>query len=497
MSEHFLPHPAEEPEAAGGWRTWTGFALAPLLLIAVILTSPPEGLSLPGWRAAGVGLVMALLWITEALPIPVTALLPLVLFPLLGIASMKDTSAPYADPVIFLFMGGFMLSLAMQRWNLHKRIALGIVSRVGSRPSSIVLGFLIATAFLSMWVSNAATAVMMLPIAISVAELMRESSSEGNGRLRGFEVALMLAVAYASSIGGMATPIGTPPNAFLVGFMERTYGTQIGFAHFMTVGVPLLVFAIPATWLVLTRLCFRVPAAEVPGVKEKLGAELARMGPMSRGEVLTALAFTLAALLWMFRPLIVAGLPVLKDLSDTSIAMIAAIALFAIPVNARKGIFVLNWKQAAKLPWEVLILFGGGLSLAAALQSTQFAEWLGGQSARLSHLPLWAMVLVVSLTLNFLTELTSNTAVTAAFLPVVGSLAVGTGHPPLLLAFAAALSASCAFMLPVGTPPNAIVFGSGRVALPQMARAGILLNLSMSALITLLTMTLIRWLFRV
>lgn len=496
---------AEGIEPSSGVRLWIGLAALPILLVAIIVVPPPDGLSVGGWRAAGVGLLMGMLWITEALPLAATALLPLVLFPLLGVTSgrtaMMDAAAPYADPVIFLFMGGFMLSLAMQRWNLHKRIALSIISHVGSRPRAIIGGFLVATAFISMWVSNAATAMMMLPIGLSVTALMEETM--GRETARTFCLSLMLAIGFASTIGGLGTPVGTPPNGILVGYMKNQHGIDISFLNFMSVGIPLMAVSLPVTHLLLTRWCFRVSNDTVPGAHERIADDLRKLGPMGFGERAVAVVFGLAAVLWIGRPWIVDWMPHagnLKAMSsgmDTVIAMLAGLALFVIPVDLRRGIFVLDWKQAAKLPWDVLVLFGGGLSLAAAFDRTKFAGWLGEQATALGILPFWGIVLVVALAVIFLSELASNTAIAAAFVPVAASLAVGLHQDPLLLTVPTTLAASCAFMLPVGTPPSAIIFGSGYLTLPQMARVGIWLNLLFAGLITVFAMTVIRWAFAV
>lgn len=496
---------AEGTERSPGLRLKIGLIAAPALLIAILFIPPPEGLTTAAWRAAGIGLLMGVLWITETLPLAATALLPLVLFPLLGVTSGKtamiDAAAPFADPVIFLFMGGFMLSLAMQRWNLHKRIALSIIAHVGSRPHAIIWGFLVATAFISMWVSNAATAMMMLPIGLSVTALMEEAM--GRERARTFCLALMLAIGYASTIGGLGTPVGTPPNGILVGYMKNQHGIDMNFLSFMSVGIPLIAISLPFTHLLLTRWCFQVANDVVPGAHERFAADLRELGPMHHGERVVAIVFGLAALLWIGRPWIVDWIPPLSGLKamssgmDTVIAMIAGLSLFIIPVDLKRGLFVLDWKQAAKLPWDVLVLFGGGLSLAAAFDKTEFAEWLGAQATALGGLPFWGIVLVIALAIIFLSELASNTAIAAAFVPVAASLAAGLHQNPLLLTIPTAFAASCAFMLPVGTPPSAIIFGSGYLTLPQMARVGIWLNLLFAGLITLFAVTIIRWVFGV
>jgi sodium-dependent dicarboxylate transporter 2/3/5 len=438
---------------------------------------------------------MGVLWISEALPIPATALLPLVIFPLFGIAPLKEASAPYADPIIFLFMGGFMLSMAMQKWNLHRRIALGILAKVGSRPHAIIWGFLLATTFLSMWVSNAATAMMMMPIGLSVTSMMKDMG----GEQKNFSLSLMLAIGYASTIGGLGTPIGTPPNGILVGALSAApYHNEIGFLKFLAIGLPMIAISLPVVHLLLTRWCHKVSNDEIPGAGEGLRADFRALGPMGKGEIITAAIFVLAALLWITRERTQHLVPALKGpTGDTLIAMFSALLLFFAPVNLRKGEFVLDWKCASKIPWEVLVLFGGGLSLAKAFETTKFADWLGSQAGLLSGYPIWAIVLITSLAIIFLSELASNTAIAAAFVPIAASMAVGMGQNPLVLALPVTFAASCAFMLPVGTPPSAIVYASGQFTLPQMAKAGIWLNLLFAALITIFSMTLVRWVFGV
>lgn len=474
-----------DPSRFLGWRRAVGLAFIPGMLGVMLIAPVPMGLADDAWRVACLAVMMAALWISEAIPIPATALLPLVLMPLVGVATVEEAAAPYANPVIYLFMGGFLLSLSMQRWGLHRRMALGILGRVGSRPRSILGGFMLASALLSMWISNAATTLMMLPIAISITQLLKQVDAKA---VKQFAPPLMLALAYASSIGGLGTPIGTPPNAFLVGHLQTEYGIELGFGQFMLMGLPVMAVSLPLVYWLLTRVCFDVPAVEVAGAHETIVQEQGKLGRMGRGEAVTALVFGLAALLWVIRPLLAKSLPALNLLGDAGVAMLAGLVLFVIPVDWRRGEFVMNWEHGKRLPWDVLILFGGGLTLARQIETTGLAAWLGAQAAPLAALPLWLTVLVVCLIITFLTELTSNTATAAALVPVAASLSVGMGHSPLLLALPVCLSASCAFMLPVATPPNAIVFGSGWVGLHQMARTGFWLNWLMVIVITLATL---------
>lgn len=469
-----------------------GLLLAPLVLALVLWREPPAGMDLPAWRTAGVVAVMALLWMTEAIPIPATALLPLVLFPLLGIAPIQQTAAPYANPVIYLFLGGFILALGLQRWRLHERVAFWIVSLTGSRATRVLAGFMAATAFISMWMNNSATTVMMLPMAVSVAALFREHLRGDVRAQEGVGLALMLGVAYASSIGGIGTLVGTAPNAFMAGFMRETYGVNIGFGQWMLVAVPLVVVGITLTHAILARACLTDLRLEVPGLQDEVRAELAKLGGWKTGEVAVALVFCLAALLWVGQPFFK---PLVPGISDAGIAMAAGLVLFLIPVNWRDGEFVLSARDLRDLPFGVLILLGGGLSMAEMVDKTGLAAWLGACTTAWQGLPIAAVIALVAVAILFLTELTSNTATTATFLPIVASVAVGMGQSPMLLTLPAVMAASCAFMLPVGTPPNAIVFASGLVPLPRMARVGLLVNALFAVLIPLTVLTLGAWVF--
>jgi sodium-dependent dicarboxylate transporter 2/3/5 len=457
---------------------WIGLFLGPLLLVACLLTDPPAGLSETAWRTVGMAAMMAVWWSTEAVPIPATSLLPVLLIPLLGIDSLAKATAPYANPTIFLFLGGFLLGLAMQRWNLHKRIALATLLAVGNQPSRQIAGFMIATAFISMWVSNTATSIMMLPIGLSVIGLLTEGSAREQSER--FATALLLGIAYAASVGGIATLIGTPPNALLAAFLRENHDVHIGFGQWMLLGVPVTAGMLLFTWWWLTRGGFRLSGGDS---RSMLQQEMAALGPMSRQEKLVALIFTLAALAWIFQPLLAEPLP---GLNDTSIAIGAALLLFLIPANVKERTFLLDWQTANKLPWGVLLLFGGGLSLAGVIGASGLAEWIAQSLGGLDMLPLILMIGLVALVITFLTEITSNTATAAAFLPLLGALAVAQGLPPQMLAIPAAIAASCAFMMPVATPPNAIVFGTGEMRIQSMIKAGFALNLFGVFFVTLL-----------
>lgn len=454
-----------------GRRQWIGWVLGPLALLLTLVLPAPDGLTAAGWRTAGVAMLMAIWWITEALPIPVTALVPLVLFPALEIGTIKEVAAPYANPLVFLFLGGFLIALAMQRWNLHRRVAIGLIGALGTRPNRIIAGFLLAGALISMWVSNTATALMMLPIATSVLALV-PANDTGTGR--DFRPALLLAVAYGATTGGMATLIGTPPNALLAGFLSRIYDYEIGFARWMMIGLPVTLMALPVVYWVLTRVVFRLGGEPVAGMVELLADQRKSLGAFSRGEIIVAVVFVLTALGWIFRPLLEQWAPML---SDTTIAIAGALALFMIPVNVRRGEFAMDWAATKGLPWDVLLLFGGGLSLAEAIQSQGLSEYLGTLCGGLEGLPVLLIMAILCFGILMLTELTSNTGTAATFLPIVAAVAISLGQNPLLFLIPTALAANCSYMMPVGTPPNAIVFGSGMLSLPQMARAGFLLNL--------------------
>lgn len=464
--------------------------LGGLLVFVIILFIPaPEGLTDAAWKTAAVTILMGIWWITEAIPISATALLPIVLFPVLGVFSIGDATGPYANPLIFLFMGGFVIALAMEKWNLHKRIAITIVNFVGIKPSSIIIGFIISAAFLSMWVSNTATAIMMLPIAMSILELLDKEDKKGKIN---FEIVLILTIAYACNIGGMGTLIGTPPNALLAGFVLENYGLEISFLDWMMVGVPIMLISLPLMYFVLTKLVYPIKIKELPGGKELIRSQMEKLGNISNQEKKVAVVFVSAALLWMFRPLLSGVIP---GLSDAGIAIGAAVSFFMIPASLKESTFLLKWSDTKRLPWGVLILFGGGLSMASAISTTGLASWIGSGIGSLNTWPIILIIIIVITLIVFLTEMTSNTASTAAFLPILASVAIGLGENPFLLAIPTVLGASCAFMLPVATPPNAIVYGSGKITIPEMSKAGLWLNIMFILLLSLASLTLISWVF--
>ena len=477
-------------EARGGAGR-IGAIVGVAFLVVVLILPPPEGMAAEAWRVAGVAGLMACWWITGALPIPATSLVPLILFPLLGVADVRAAAAPYADPVIFLFLGGFILGTGMQRWSLHVRIGLNTLAFVGTEPARLAGGFLIATALVSMWVSNTATAIMMLPVAVSVLDLFDRRGDLDAASRKNLGVVLTLAVAYGASIGGVATIIGTPTNAVLVGFMNREYGVAIGFAQWMALGVPLSVLMLAGCWFVLTRV-YPVRAGGQTEAGAVLRAEIGRLGRVSPAELRIAVVFGLTAAAWVTRPLLAGLVP---GLDDTVIAVAAALSLFVIPSGMNEGGRLLAWDDLVELPWGVLLLFGGGLSLAAAISDSGLAAWIGAVMQALDNWPVFLVIAAATVGMIFLTELTSNTASAAAFLPLAGAVAVGLGFDPLLIAVPLTLAASCAFMLPVATPPNAIVYSSGRLTIAEMVRAGMWMNLLGIFVVLGVNFVLTRWLF--
>jgi sodium-dependent dicarboxylate transporter 2/3/5 len=434
----------------------------------------PKTMDIKAWRAAAVCLLMAWLWLTEALPIVATSMLPIALFPLFGVTSIANATAPYSHKIIYLFMGGFMLAVAMEKWNLHRRLALTILRLSGVRPGALIAGFMFATAFLSMWVSNTATATMMLPIALSVITMLQGQEDK---KPSNFAIALLLSIAYSASIGGVATLIGTPPNAILAGYIEKTYGFEIGFGQWMEIGLPLSAVLMFVCWFLLTKVSFPLKDVNLDGAQDIVEAEYKKLGKMSKGEIYVAIIFLTTAMLWLTRRHLAVYLPETMAISDAGIAMCAAVLMFAIPVDFKKGEYLLDWEAAKKLPWAVLVLVGGGLSLGSAITSTGLSNWIAGEMQLLSSYPALVIITVICVVVTAVSHMTSNTATAAAFVPLVAAIAVSIGQDPMLLAVPTVIAASCVFMMPVATPPNAIVFASGMVKIPDMARAGFWLNL--------------------
>jgi sodium-dependent dicarboxylate transporter 2/3/5 len=454
-----------------------------------------------GRATLGVMVWMATWWVTEAVDIEVTALLPIAIFPLFGIAPLSKVLPPYAADVIFLFMGGFIIGLAIERWGLDRRIAFFTLKLVGARPGAIVGGFMAVTAFLSMWVSNTACAAMMTPIALSVIDLvlrsrtgsgLKESGGIPQDRVpeRNFATGLLLCVAYSASIGGIATIVGSPPNGIAVRYMQQTFQKEVSFFDWILVGGPFTLIFLPIAWLLVTYVLFRADIGEIAGGRKYFEEEYRKLGPLTRGEKIVLAVFSLAALLWIFNPLlkpvVIAGMKPFADLSDAGIAMLAALMLFLAPVDPFRGIRAMDWATAVKLPWGVLMLFGGGLTLAAAIEANGVSGFIGNASRGFAALPPILLLLAITAMTVFLSELTSNTAQVATMLPVLAAMAPALGMEPYALIVACTLGASSAYMMPVGTPPNAIVFGTGLVRMPQMMKAGIWLNFAGILVITAL-----------
>jgi sodium-dependent dicarboxylate transporter 2/3/5 len=483
-----------------GWRVLR-LAAGPLLALATGLALPatyvdaagdPVALAQGARAVAAMTVWMAVWWITEPVPVYATAMLPLALFPLLGIASASATAAAYGDPLVFLFFGGFILALGLERWGLHERLALAVLRLVSPRPDRIVGAFMLVAAFTSLWVSNTATTLMLLPVAqsvlASVAPAGERSLAPGRAPFAG---ALVLGIAYAASIGGMGTVIGTAPNVFVASFLRNQLQVDIGFLDWMLVALPLVLLLLPAAWLVLTRVVLTVSTQPLPAAGDTIARLAARQGQLHPPARRMALVFVLAAFAWVARPwlggLTVAGVTPLGGMTDTTVAVAAALLLFVIPAGGGQRGALMDWDTAARLPWGLLILFGGGLSLAAALQASGFAAYLGALGAGLQGLPPWLLVLLVVTGVVFLSEVASNAATAATAVPILAAVATGMGIAPVPLVLAACFAASCGFMLPVATPPNAIAYGTGAVPARLMTRAGIVLNLLGILFISVLT----------
>ena len=459
-----------------GYRQRIGLILGPVAAIGGSLLDVPAGLTADEWSVALVAILMAIWWISEALPLAATALVPIVAFPLLGVLPVGEVTAAYGNDLIYLFLGGFFIAVTMQRWQLHRRIALHTISLVGPSPRRVILGFMLATAGLSMWISNTATAMMMLPIALAV---LRQSEDEagqrGEALPRGFGVALMLGVAYAASIGGIATLIGTPPNAVLAGQVQELYGIEITFARWMAFGLPLslLFLAIAWAYLALGRHCRGL--GSLASGREPVRQELAALGRMDRAERRVLAVFALVAAAWVGRGFLPEG--VLEEVGDASIAIAGTLALFLLPSGRGQGERLLDWQTAVQIPWDIVLLFGGGFALAAGFGASGLSESLAEALEVLDGASILLILAACVALVVFLTEVTSNTATATVFVPLMGALAVAMGFNPVVLMAAVAVAASCAFMLPVATPPNAVVFGSQALTVPDMARAGLVLNL--------------------
>lgn len=469
-----------------------GLIAGPIVFL-ILSNLPFDIVSQKGDPVIAVAVWMLIWWITEAVSISVTALLPLLLFPLLKILPIAEVGANYGSPIVFLFFGGFVMALALEKVNLHKRIALNIIRLTGTTPNKVILGFMIATASLSMWISNTASTVVMLPIALSVINLLINDEDGFTKNDKNFALSVMLGIAFSANAGGIATVIGTPPNSVLIGLLENEYNTEISFLKWMTLGLPFSIIMIGISYVVLVKWMFPNRNLKFNASKEVIHTELQKLGPISGKEKMVLAIFAITVSLWIFRTLINNIFPNL-GLTDTMISIFAAISLFAIPYNLKKGDFLIHWKDTSKLAWGILILFGGGLALAKGMSSSGIVDIVASAIAS-SEISILLTASLLILLMLFMTELMSNVALVAVLAPVVAGIAIGLEIPILYLLIPVTIASSCAFMLPMATPPNAIVFASGYVKVPQMARVGIILNLISVALLILVFQFVIPMLF--
>ena len=470
-----------------------GQILGPVAFTLVLIFVRPEGLTDEARAVLASTVWIGIWWVMEAVPIAATALLPIVLFPLTGALSVQATAAQYGHRYIFLYIGGFLLAIGIEKWNLHKRIALHIIAAIGSSVTRILLGFMIATAALSMWISNTATAVMMLPIGMAIVAQLRDNPETDQNENTIFGKALMLSIAYSASIGGMATLIGTPPNLVLAGVVQELYAIEITFSQWIRLGLPISLGLLGICWLYLTRVAFTFEQTEFPGGVAEIRRQLHSMQAMTRPERRLLVVFVLTAVAWISRSLVQKQFGLLPNVDDTIIAMIAGLSLFLIPSGTQRGNVtqdetaepLLQWEDTSHLPWGIILLFGGGMALAEGFKSSDLALWVGSQATLLDGLALLLIVGILIAAVNFLTEVTSNLATTSMLLPILASMAGSIDVHPLLLMVGATVAASCAFMLPVATPPNAVVFGSKYLRIPDMVRVGIWMNVISILILTM------------
>ncbi len=471
-----------------------GFFLGPSLFLLLEFLLPSSLFTQNAIHVLAIAGWLVTWWISEAAPIPVTALLPLILFPALGIMTMTDAAMPYANPVIFLFMGGFMIALALEKHRLHERIALNLIRITGTSGNGIILGFTLATALLSMWISNTATALMMLPIALSVIDLLRQPESELGAALskneKYFALGLMLSIGYSASIGGMATIIGTPPNVVFAGFMREFYQTDLEFGRWMLVGLPVTFLTLFSAYFLITRVLYPNKMKSVPGSELLITNRLLALGKMKKEEKRVLMVFALTSFCWIFQNLINSFFDG-KVLNDTNIAMTGGILMFLVPSNFKRSEFLLDWEYTKRLPYGILILFGGGICLAKGMETTGIVNLIGETVANRNAMSVWMLAGILAAIALFLTEIMSNVALVTIFIPVVFGIANGLGINPLILGMPVTFAASCAFMFPISTPPNAIVFSSGHIAMKDMVRAGVLLDIVSLVIIILTTVTLV------
>ena len=471
-----------------------GLVIGPLLFLIILLLTPFEGLSEQGHAVLATTIWIAVWWVTEAIPIAATALLPIVLFPLTGGMNLASTTASFGHKYVFLYLGGFLIAIGIEKWNLHRRIALTIIAFIGSDIRKIILGFMIATAFLSMWISNTATSVMMLPIGLAIIKQLKDNPDTDEDENLIFGKALMLGIAYSASIGGIATLIGTPPNLVLAGIIESTYGYEITFLEWFQFGLPVALLLLIFCWYYLTRIAYKFKQVDFPGGLKEIQRLKSNLGIISKEEKRVGFVFVLAALCWISRSFILQ--PLFPGIDDTIIAILFGITLFIIP-SKNKNEPLLNWKDTLNLPWGIILLFGGGMALAKAFDESGLALWLGNLMTEFGGFPFFILLLLLITAVNFLTEITSNLATTAMLLPVLAPLALEVGVHPFGLMVGAAVAASCAYMLPVATPPNAVVFGSGYLRIPDMVSKGIVLNLFSILVISIMVYFLLPFLWEI
>ncbi len=460
--------------------------LGPLVFVVMLILGAPPSMSASAYFVLAATTWIALWWITEAIPIPVTSLLPMVLYPLGGVMSIEQAAEPYSRPIIYLFVGGFLIALAMEKWNLHKRIALTIISMVGTNMRRVLLGFMLATWFLSMWISNTATTVMMLPIALSIIVQFKEFNSRASNLLAGadnFGKALVLGLAFSSSVGGIATLVGTPTNLIFAESVRDFYGVDIPFDQWLIAGLPLAIILLAVLYWHLAYNHFGLSRAEVKGSKEVISGELDALGKVSREEKLVLIVFSLVAIAWITRRYLIT--PFFPQVNDINIVLVGAVSLFLIPARADRKDRLMDWKTALKLPWGVLLLFGGAFGVAAGFEISGLTSWIGDQLGLLKNIPFWVVLLIVVAVVNYLTEITQNMATCTLMMPIMAALSVVLDVHPFGLMAGTCIAASCAFMLPVATAPNAVVFGSDLISIKDMVRAGFLMNIISIIVITL------------
>jgi solute carrier family 13 (sodium-dependent dicarboxylate transporter), member 2/3/5 len=469
-----------------------GLILGPLLFLLISRLESLDSLSPEAWNVLGVAAWVVCWWVTEAAPMAVAALLPIVLFPALGVFDMTEATAPYASPIIFLFMGGFFIALGLEEHGLHKRLALNLVKLTGTSANGIILGFMLATGFLSMWISNTASTIMMLPIAITVINLIKKTVDDKKG-LDLFSLSLMLGIAYSANIGGMTTIIGTPPNIVFIGYAKQLMGIDIDFSKWMLIGIPIGSILLMITFIFLTQVLYRNNLGRMTTASNLLNSELKNLGNMGREEKIVAFIFGLTAFMWIFKLPIntILGKAILND---TATAMIGGILMFVVPRNFRKGYGLMKWEVTKRLPWGILLLFGGGMTLAKAMESTGLINVIADLVSQHPMSSVFVYLFLIG-SMLFLTELMSNVALATLYLPVVIAIAEGLGMNPLLLSIPVAMAASCAFMMPISTPPNAIVFSSGHIRMNQMIRTGFILNIISVMILLFAAFSIIKWVF--